>query len=217
MDRTIRVKGMGKISVKPDRIRLNLSSKEICKRYDEAIEKASLCTKKLRETMEKAGLDSKDLKTLIFDIDTEYESYRDRNDDYKRRFIGYSYSHKLYIEFPNNNKLLGRVLYELSKCEFNVEFFIRHTVKDVSGAKNILLEKAVEDSKIKAEILSKAAGVKLGEVINIDYSWGELEIFSSPIKNFALSEASINKSIDIDIEADDIDLEDTVTIVWEIK
>ena len=39
MQRTIRVKGKGKISVKPDRIRLDIIANEVCKEYDEVIEK----------------------------------------------------------------------------------------------------------------------------------------------------------------------------------
>ena len=83
--------------------------------------------------------------------------------------------------------------------------------------KNELLAKAVQDSKIKAEILSKASGVTLGDIINIDYSWGEIEIYSEPIQNYCLAESTISESYNIDIEADDIDVQDNVTIVWEIK
>ena len=58
----------------------------------------------------------------------------------------------------------------------------------------------------------------LGEIISIDYSWDEIEIYSNPIDDFAINAAqSFDSKIDIDIEADDIDLVDTVTIVWEIK
>lgn len=83
--------------------------------------------------------------------------------------------------------------------------------------KNSLLEKAVEDSKNKAEILSKAAGVSLGKIKNINYSWGELEIYSRPIQDFELMKSDTVESYDMDIEADDIDLEDSVTIEWEIS
>ena len=66
----------------------------------------------------------------------------------------------------------------------------------------------------------KAAGVSLGEIKSIDYSWGEIKIFSKPLDfgscDMLLAEAE-PKAYDIDIEADDIDVQDTVTIVWEIR
>ena len=67
-------------------------------------------------------------------------------------------------------------------------------------------------------ILAYASEFLLGEIISIDYSWDEIEVFSKPIDDFVINMAqSIENKIDIDIEADDIDLSDTVTIVWNIK
>jgi hypothetical protein len=217
MQRTMRVKGKGKISVKPDMIRLDITANEVCKEYDEVIEKSALCIKKIKETVKKAGLNDKELKTVKFDVDSKYESYRDKNGNYKSRLVGFQYTQKFYIQFPNDNTQLGKILYELSRCDVNVEFSIKHTVKDITAVKNELLAKAVQDSKIKAEILAKSSGVTLVDIINIDYSWGEIEIYSEPIQNYCLTESTISEPYNIDIEADDIDVQDNVTIVWEIK
>ena len=215
MERTIRVTGKGKISVKPDTIRLNIEAEGTYKEYILSVKKSTEHTNLLRETISKAGLDPQNLKTVHFGIDTDYESYHDKNGDYHRRFIGYKYTHNLYIQFPNDNEQLGKVLYQLANNEVNVEFSIKYTVKDVDALKNEMLGKAVEDSKIKAEVLAKAAGVSLGEIKTIDYSWGEIEIYSKPMDGMRLAEPI--ETYDIDIEADDIDVEDTVSIVWEIK
>lgn len=217
MQKTIRVKGKGKISVKPDMIRLDITANEVCKEYDEVIEKSTLCIKKIKETIERAGLNVRELKTVKFDVDSKYESYCDRKGNYKSRLVGFQYTQKFYIQFPNDNLQLGKILYELSHCDINVEFSIKHTVEDVTAVKNELLINAVQDSKVKAEILSKSSGVLLGDIVNIDYSWGEIEIYSEPINNYCLYESTINEPYKIDIEADDIDVQDTVTIVWEIK
>lgn len=218
MKRTIRVTGKGKISVKPDAIRLNIEAEGTYKEYILSVKKSTEHTNILRETISKAGLDPQNLKTTYFGIDTDYESYRDKNGDYHRRLIGYKYTHNLYIQFPNDNEQLGRILYQLANNAVNVEFSIRHTVKNVDVVKNELLGKAVEDSKIKAGVLAKAAGVSLGEIKTIDYSWGKLEIYSEPIDKMMLAEPmEAGEAYNLDIEADDIDVQDTVTIVWEIK
>lgn len=217
MERKIRVTGKGKISIKPDLIRLNIKASDVLKKYEDCINKSSKSIKELRKIIENSELNPNDLKTTEFSVDTEYKSYYE-NDIYKREFQGYKYVHNLYINFPNDNDLLGKVLYELSKSKTDYELSINYTVKDIESAKNKLLAKAVEDSKTKASILAKASGVLLGEIISIDYSWDEIEIYSNPIDDFAINAAqSFDSKIDIDIEADDIDLVDTVTIVWEIK
>ena len=218
MGRNIRVTGKGKLSVKPDTICLAIEVQGVFPDYEKTIKESADQTKVLRESLEKSGLSGKELKTKHFSIQAEYESYRDKHDDYKKRFVGYKFEHHTEIRFPNDNKQLGRTLYELSQCSVEVEFTISYTVSNPEDVKNELLKKAVEDSKTKAEILAKSAGVNLGEIERIDYSWGELQIVSRPIDKFMgkpmLFEAEA--SYDIDIEADAIDVDDTVTIEWEL-
>ena len=100
-----------------------------------------------------------------------------------------------------------------------VEFTIHYTISHPEDVKNELLKKAVADSRAKAEILAESAGVKLGEIERIDYSWGELQIVSQPVEGFMTKSllAKPDESYDIDIEADDIDVDDTVTIEWRIE
>lgn len=215
MERTIRVKGKGKISVKPDIIKITIKAEGLRWNYDETIEQSTKDTRILRDALKNAGLDPKNLKTTYFSIDSKYESYRDKNDDYKEKFVGYEYEHRTYIKFENDNKILGKVLYELAHCDVKVKFDINYTVKDKEKVKNDLLEKAVEDSTTKAKVLAKASGVKLKGILNIDYSWGEIDIYSSPMDDLMVREAA--STYDIDIEADDIDVQDTVTITWIIE
>lgn len=215
MGRTIRVKGKGKISVKPDTIKITIKAEGLCWNYGETIEQSTQDTRILRDALKNAGLDPKNLKTTYFSIDSKYESYRDKNDDYKEKFVGYEYEHRTYIKFENDNKILGKVLYELAHCDVKVKFDINYTVKDKEKVKNDLLEKAVKDSTTKAKVLAKASGVKLKEILKIDYSWGEIDIYSSPMDDLMVREAA--STYDIDIEADDIDVQDTVTITWTIE
>lgn len=70
------------------------------------------------------------------------------------------------------------------------------------------------------QALTEAAGVMLGEVITIDYSWGEISVVSEPMtRHMVLAEERCmpNACYDIDIEPDDIEVTDTVTVVWAIK
>ena len=219
MGRKIRVSGKGKLSVRPDTICLAIKAEGVFPDYEKTIKESADQTKVLRKSMEKSGLSGKELKTTHFSIQSEYESYRDKNDDYKRRFVGYKFEHHTEIKFPNDNEQLGRTLYELSHCPVEVEFSICYTVSNPEDVRNELLRKAVKDSKVKAEILAESAGVNLGEIIRIDYSWGELQIVSHPIDKFMAEPMLLESraSYDIDIEADDIDVDDTVTIEWEIR
>ncbi len=216
--RTIRVTGKGSVSVKPDTTCLRITFEGVYKDYEETVRKSAEMTRSLRETIEKSGLPGEDLKTKDFSIQSKYESYRDHNNDYQQRFVGYKFYHRTEIKFPNDNKQLGRILYELSVCPVKVEFSIGYTVKDEDAVKKEVIKRAVENSREKAEVMATAAGVNLGEVQYIDYSWGEINIRTSPVDMFEAKRAiALKPSYDIDIEPDDIDVNDTVTIEWEIK
>ena len=219
MEKTIRVTGKGKIAVKPDRTRVIIDMTDICSTYDGAISKSAYDIDVLKLVLAPLGFERSDIKTLHFSVDTEYESYYDKEKNWKRKFLGYKYTHTVKLEFDADNEMLGRVLYELSRLPFHPEFRINYTVKDTEAVKNELLAKAVEDSKAKAKVLTEAAGVTLGSIATIDYSWGEIDIISSPMGRCMdadlLGEADC-KGYSIDIEPDDIDVSDTVTVVWNI-
>jgi len=220
MERTIRVTGKGRISVKPDMIRLMLTLEDIQDTYDATLEQSVKQVELLKDCFEMLGFARSDLKTLNFNVDTEYKSYQDRNKEWQRKFVGYKFIHHMKIEFDADNKRLGQVLYAIAHAPVRPEFRITYTVKDTEAAKNQLLGKAVADAKEKAHVLSNAADLKLGDIVTIDYSWGEITFLSEPMRNsmLAVEECSMCEpcSYEIDIEPDDIDVSDTVTVIWKI-
>ena len=132
MERTIRVTGKGKISVKPDLIRLILTLEDKRKTYEETLEQSTLQIEMLKDCFEKLGFNRTDLKTLNFNINTEYESYQDMVKSWKRKFTGYKFVHNMKIEFEADNKRLGQVLYALAHAPIQPEFRINYTIKDTA-------------------------------------------------------------------------------------
>ena len=125
------------------------------------------------------------------------------------------------VEFSRERDILGDVLTAVSRLSGKPEFHIEYTVKDTEAAKQELLKKAVQDSRRKAEIIAEAAYVALGEILNIDYSFGETSFVVRPVNRIAqakmASGVSMEDSLDLDIEPEDIKVEDTVTVIWKIN
>lgn len=112
------------------------------------------------------------------------------------------------------------MLYKLGHSPVRPEFRIEYTVAEPKKCKNELLANAVTDAK--ADVLSKASGVSLREILTIDYSWKEIDFVSRPMEKMMLEECcmrscELDKAYDIDINSDDIDVTDTVTVVWKIE
>ena len=217
--RTIRITGKGQIKVKPDMTRITMTLTGLYEEYGESLRRSSEDTEALKDVLSGFGFERSDLKTLNFSVDTEYESYRDKNDDYQRRFAGYRFNHILKVEFESDNDRLGKILYALANCSVSPEFRISYTVKDPEAAKNLLLGKAVADAKEKAAVLTQAGGVTLKEIQSIDYSWGEIDFEYRPMRDILMPdcyEVPTGNSYDLDIEPDDVEVSDAVTVVWEI-
>lgn len=169
MDKTIKITGKGKVSVKPDIIRLNMTMEESYKEYEVTLRQSSETTKILKELFVSLGFKNDDLKTRSFDINTKYESYKAKDQSWKKRLIGYTYTHHMLIEFDADNKKLGEILYALAHSVITPEISIEYTVSDPEKHKDKLLKNAIEDSKHKAEVLANAADVKLGDIVSIDF------------------------------------------------
>uniref|UniRef100_UPI0022E0446D SIMPL domain-containing protein n=1 Tax=Enterocloster aldenensis TaxID=358742 RepID=UPI0022E0446D len=224
MKKIIRVTGKGQISVPPDRIRLLFELEECKDTYREAIKASKESVDELRKIFEKLGFDVKELKTTNFEINSVFETEKVKKDEYKQVFKGYKYSHVLKIEFDLDHDLLGKILDNVSRCECHPEFDISYTIKDKEAVKNKLLEKAVKDSRVKAEVLAKAAEMNLDELVSIDYSWGEIELTSSPygklLDGLRCNDSEEDYYLDdapMQLEPDDIKASDTVTVVWKLK
>ncbi|MEG1256731.1 SIMPL domain-containing protein [Clostridium sp.] len=210
-DRLIRVNGQGNISVPPDTIQVDMVLITVKPTYEEAIKAAGMALEQLRNCLKEVGFEKEDMKTADFRVNTKYETVKDMNDNYKRVFVGYEVTNHLKIEFEQNSIKLGRVLNALSNCDATPEFSIRYMLKDDTEVNDILLRYAINDAKEKAKVMAEAAGVRLGKVINIDYSGSEFPLYKNS-GMFVMADSS-----KIDLEPANLELKATVTVVWRIE
>ena len=217
--RTVRVTGKGEIKVKPDMTRITLMLEDLYQNYDKTLQKSAEDSNSLKKILSGFGFEYSDVKTLLFNVDTEYETVKENN-SYEKRFVGYKYRHIMKVEFPSDNDRLGRILFALANSSVEPEFRISYTVSDPEAVKNTLLANAVTDAKEKAAVLSQAAGIALKEIQSVDYTWEEVDFEVTPYTRYyglgGGSSAGGSASFDLDIEPDDISTSDTVTVIWEI-
>ena len=219
MPRTITVKGMGNVKTAPDYVVVSMNLETQAMEYEETMERAAQQIDYLNTSLEAVGFEKKSVKTTNFNVRTDYESVKDKNGNYKSVFNGYVCSHRLKVEFDFDTKRLAQTLSAISKSLAKPELSIAFTVKDPSAINKELLRSATINAREKAEVLCEASDVELGDLLTIDYNWGELNIVSRT--DYMLEErvmAMPTKAMaDMDIEPDDIDVSDTATFVWEIK
>lgn len=219
MKRTITVKGIGRLSLKPDLTVVSLKLKTVRAVYDEAMDEAAKRLEQLRSAITEIGFAKDDLKTTDFDVGAEYESERDENGNYKRIFVGYRVTHGLKLEFDFDSRQLSRVLAAIAACIAEPELNVRFTVKDREAVNAALLENACANAREQAQLLADASGVKLHKLLSVSYNWGELQLYSPT--DYEVDELCMMKAgsapAAMDIEPDEINVRDSVTFVWRIK
>lgn len=215
MNRTITVKGVGSVSARPDHMVVTFTLANLDLVYENAVEKTATQLAEIQDSLEKMGFDKSILKTTDFQIEIRSESIRDEEGNYHRVFKGYECLHYLKLEFDFDTVLLGKVLQALFVSEANPELSIGFSIKDPTAIKEELLRSATENARRRAEILCEASGVRMGELMCIDYNWNELNVRSHT--TFSMTKKLQDISLaNMQIEPEDIELRDSVTFVWSI-
>ena len=217
MSRTITIKGIGTAKAKVDYIVISMTLESLHKNYDKAMDLASDKIRELNESLMSIGYLKQNLKTINFNIDAEYGQIKDYYGSYKNIFSGYKIVHNLKLEFDFDTDKLSKTLSVIARCLSHPELNITFTIKDTSKINEELLKSATINAKRKAEILCEASNVILGDLISIDYNWGELDIYSNTHFTCKENIMTMMESRSIDFMPDDIKLEDTATFIWEIK
>ncbi len=215
-DRIITVKGIGNVTAKPDLIIITMGLENADYSYSGSMQLASGAVDAIRTALFSVGYEKDSLKTTDFNINTDYESYKDSKGNWKQKFLGYKCTHKLKLEFDFNMKRLNETLSAIASSGANPDFEINFSVKDKDAISEQLLQSAVKNASTKATVLAAAAGLSIGAVQRIDYSWGELHLYSDTKMIEPLCCAS-EAATALDIEPEDIKVNDTVTVVWAIE
>ncbi len=213
MPRMVTVKGVGAVSIKPDHIEITLNVISKADEYAEAVNAANAAVVKLQDAITSVGFAREELKTLNFNVKTNYENEADDMGRYRRVFRGYVCGYRLKLGFDMNVALLSRTIDAIAGSGADAELSISFTVKSPERVSDELLRSAAQNAREKAETLCAASGVKVGELLSIDYNWSDINVYS--VSSYAAAGESV-RGITPEFEPEDIKAQDTATFVWTI-
>lgn len=201
------MRGSARVSGAPDWVVISFNLASHNYEYAKSMDKLAIQTDSLRQELASVGLDQESLKTSQFNIGTDFDWINNSH-----IFKGYKATHDLRIEFPFEKNYLNEVLRVLSRTQSRASFKISFEIKDPEPLRQQAIAGAVKNSREKAQVLAQASGVTLGEIMEIDYSWSEIHF--QPIVNYSCLEAAPPT---YDITPDDVEISDSVTVIWSIK
>ena len=210
--REITVKGIGKLSLKPDWLQVELSLERTNEKYVLGYKIFTVAINNIQQIVAELAFSKDELKTDLLNITTDKEY---KNGKYVPK--GFSFSTRFTLSFPFDAERLNKVIGKLSESDAKPEIEVRFTVKNPEEAKNKLLAQAAKDAQQKAEVLCSAMNVKLGTLQRIHYNWDELDIYSNMDFQSNIPVGCACEASSIDFNPSEIDLTDNATFVWKIE
>ncbi|CAA0123576.1 26 kDa periplasmic immunogenic protein [Halioglobus japonicus] len=164
----ILVSGEGSVDIAPDMAVLMLSVSREAPTAREALTANSAAMSKVLEAMTGLGIDKRDLQTASFDIQPRY-TYPNRQSSGQAeppKLVGYIVRNSLSVRVRDISKV-GEVLDTSVTLGVNEGGSIQFTNDDPSAAITQARVKAMEAALAKARTLADAAGVDLGDILEI--------------------------------------------------
>lgn len=217
MDRFITVKGVAQISAPADTVVLEMTLQSRHKKYDRCMTVAAEKKSRLEEIIVSAGFQTNDIKTKYFNIAPDYAEKR-QNNTYQQVFDCWECEHELLLRFPFDSQRLHQVLSLLSSSDCDCVLSLDFTVADKTAVQEKLLAEAALNARKKAEVLSNAMNCKLGQLLNINYNWQDINIFSTSRFRYTRSQRlpMASQSRACSMRPDNISVEDSAEFIWEL-
>ncbi|MEG0913493.1 MAG: SIMPL domain-containing protein [Oscillospiraceae bacterium] len=218
MEKTIVIRGIGSAAAAPDIIEIAIVLNATDIDYQRTMTMAANQYAQICAVLTPLGFSKKDLKTTMFNVDTQYENMPDGHGGYKRCFNGYHCAHALRLEFGFSMQRLAQVLTYLSRSEAKPEFSIKFTVKQSDTLHAKALMAATANAYRNATVLTKASRTVLGEIILIEYG-AKQALPYSPTSFGNGSRAAMLMSADnhIEMQPEDVSIEESVNITWSLQ
>ncbi len=159
---TIRVAGKGSVQAEPDTatIRIGVNTEDAS--AQQAVQANTAATAKVLAELQAASIEKKNLKTSSFSV---YPQYRIEGEN-KRQVLSYRVSNTVTVTVRDTSKL-GEILSKAVAAGSNQINGPSFSVSEPEKYLNEARKKAVENAMEKARAYAAAAGMKLGEVLEI--------------------------------------------------
>jgi uncharacterized protein YggE len=160
--RTIRVSGEGRTTVRPDVATLSVGIQATGKEVGAITAEASAQMRKLLAALAKEGVPEKDVQTTRHDLAVE----RSWKDGRQGPITGYTVTYEVRVAVRDLAKLPA-ILQRVVAAGSNTLHGLSFQKEDPTPERARALAVAVGVARAKAEAIAKAAGVTLGELISV--------------------------------------------------
>lgn len=206
----INVTGRGKVSAKPDGIRIGLSVVSQDPEYSTAMADLNKRVRAIGDAILRADVTETPV-TKKYEIE---DVWSDKYDVEKNKFVGYKATQDLTVTLPLDTSLLGRVIGELAKSNSKPGLTITFVIRNHDALKKEARIAAAHNAKEAASDLAVAAGLQLVSVKSIVFSAGSGGSGGSGASLRHLSDLGQFDAPSMSVTPDVISHDESVQMVW---
>lgn len=206
--RTISVNGQAEVQARPDQAMLNVAVDEVAKDVASAEAVVNAVVGRFLKRARELGAGDRDLQAPGLQVQPEYEWDEKTR---KRHPVGYRVSREVTVRITELAKL-GDYIQGATGAGMNRIQPPRLGVQDEDKLSQQALELAADDARVRAELLAKRLGAKLGPVRNIS-----VQDFHRP-QPVMMEMAVRSKAADggMPVEAGELDVRANVHVVFDL-
>jgi uncharacterized protein len=186
-ERLITVQGVGKISAAPDVARLWIQVGEEGPRVETVSQQVRRKMDEVMKVLKAQGIAEKDIQTQNYQVSPKMEWKNGRSNR-----VGFTVSNQVAVKIRDLKKT-GAVLSAVMDAGANNINGPQFEFDNPRELERKALESALQDARAKAELLARAAGASLGEVVTIQES-GMIQPPPRPMM-FRASAVAMDKAI----------------------
>ena len=215
MERKITITASSSTSIKADVIEFDITLLSLNKDYQKSYSDLTHQLNQLQNDLSSIGINKDELKTTLFDVQQKYNNVRNSDGSYSKEFEGYQITHCLVFQQDFDSSTLAVILNKLATSQSQPQFNIRFTCKNQKEHTLLLMKQLTKEAKHRARLLAKDNGVKISQLVDIDYSFSDTDFYSPAA--FGLCKSNMVENASIDINPQDITISATGKFVWEIQ
>ena len=205
--REIIVGGTGVASAAPDMAVIRIGVSREARTASQAMREANAAAANVLAEIKSSGVADRDVQTAAINLSPVW----DHSNNQRRQVRGYVASNDLSVRVRELDDL-GALLDALVADGANTMNGLRFSIAETDGLETEARADAVEDARLKAETLAKAAGVTLGPVLEIRE--GSAGPVPQAVMRGAMMEAA---AASVPVAAGELDIRVSVTVVFAIS
>lgn len=210
---TMKIMGTGNIRVAPDLAIMSMTVKATDMDFNKAVKKLNEKADKLNKRLLSAGFTKNEIKTSQLNVQ---ENGKWQNGNYVDS--GYVASQYIELKFKRDQQRMAKLMEAFSQEKgaealFNFGFSLSDEARQLANEE--LIRKAIQDARSKATVISNASGVKLGKISSIVYGQSDFQPMYKETMQMSARGASDQGMPDIEVK--ELEMQETITIYWEME